>query len=107
MRKNVTSQILFSMVVGLVSLAATACSTDDATKTASSVSADTESCTPGQKTCDYGCYAQGGPTTNDCIVQCNAAGDGWITLQDCGWAQNLPFSSSCLDSQPNPICQNN
>ena len=102
-----TSLINMQSGIAIGCFAIAACSTGDATKTASSVSADTESCTPGQKTCDYGCYAQHGPSTNDCIVQCNTAGNGWITLQDCGWAQNFPFSSSCLDSQPNPVCQNN
>lgn len=102
MTKNATSKILLTITA---SLAIVACATDETPRTSSSESA--VSCTPGQETCDYGCYAQGGPSTNDCIIKCNATGTGWITLQDCGWAQNLPYSSSCLDSQPHPVCQNN
>ena len=61
-------------------------------------------CTPGTEMCDYACYFVGGPTTNDCVVRCNASGTGWIKIQDCGWAQNLPYSSSCLESEP-PRCE--
>ena len=68
--------------------------------------ARTRVCTPGEQICDWGCAAQHGPSTDDCIVQCNAAGTGWITLVDCGWAQNFPFSSSCFDPpQGDPVCQ--
>jgi hypothetical protein len=62
-------------------------------------------CTPGSQMCDYACYYVGGPSTNDCIVQCNATGTGWIKIQDCGWAQNLPYSSSCYETQPYPVCE--
>jgi hypothetical protein len=64
-------------------------------------------CTPGEQTCDYGCAFQGGPSTNDCIIRCNATGTGWITIADCGWAQNFPYSSSCFPSQPRPRCEFN
>jgi hypothetical protein len=64
-------------------------------------------CTPGAQTCDYGCAAQGGPSTNDCIVKCNLSGTAWVTITDCGWAQNFPYSSSCFPSQPRPRCENN
>jgi hypothetical protein len=71
------------------------------------------SCTPGYETCDYGCNFDGAqwdgptPTTDDCIIRCNAAGNAWQLVVNCGYAQNFPYSSSCLDSQPHPICQNN
>ena len=103
MIKNLTNKFLLGMAV---SLALAACATDDVVKTGSSTSA-IETCTPGEEACDYGCYEQHGPSTNDCIVQCNAAGTDFVTIQDCGWAQNWPYSSSCLDSRPHPICQFN
>ncbi|PTL76513.1 hypothetical protein DAT35_48725 [Vitiosangium sp. GDMCC 1.1324] len=65
----------------------------------------TVTCTPGEEKCDIGCYYDGGPSTDDCIIKCNAAGNGWITLENCGWAQNFPYSASCLNSQPHPVCQ--
>lgn len=70
-------------------------------------------CTPGAETCDYGCGFDGSswdnptPTTDDCIIRCNATGTAWELVVDCGWAQNFPYSASCLNSQPYPICQNN
>lgn len=70
-------------------------------------------CTPGAQTCDYGCNFDGAqwngptPTTDDCIIRCNAAGTGWELVTNCGWAQNFPYSSSCLNSQPQPVCENN
>lgn len=64
-------------------------------------------CTPGEEKCDIGCFYDGGPSTDDCIIKCNADGNEWITLQSCGWAQNFPFSASCLNSQPHPRCENN
>lgn len=88
-------------------LALAGCVNEDAIKTSPQEAAVTVICTPFSETCDYGCYAQGGPSTNDCIVQCNAEGTAWNTIVDCGWAQNFPFSSSCLDSQPHPVCENN
>ena len=70
-------------------------------------------CTPGAEMCDYGCGFDGSswdnptPTTDDCIIRCNAAGNAWQLVVDCGWAQNFPYSASCLNSQPHPVCQNN
>lgn len=70
-------------------------------------------CTPGQEICDYGCNFDGSqwngptPTTDDCIIRCNSTGTAWVLVVDCGWAQNFPYSSSCLETQPHPICQNN
>ncbi len=65
-------------------------------------------CTPSAKMCDFGCYYVGGPSSDDCIVKCNASGTGYTLYQSCGWAQNFPYSSSCLDRpNNNPICQNN
>jgi hypothetical protein len=71
------------------------------------------SCTPGAETCDYGCNFDGAqwdgptPSSDDCIIRCNAAGTGWQLVVNCGWAQNFPYSASCLNSQPHPVCQNN
>jgi len=71
------------------------------------------SCTPGAETCDYGCNFDGAqwdgptPTTDDCIIRCNAAGNAWELVAECGWAQNFPYSASCLNTQPNPVCENN
>lgn len=71
------------------------------------------SCTPGEETCDFGCNFDGAqwdgptPTSDDCIIRCNAAGTRWELVDNCGWAQNFPFSASCLNSQPHPVCQNN
>ncbi|MEZ4358549.1 MAG: hypothetical protein R3B48_00095 [Kofleriaceae bacterium] len=64
----------------------------------------TYSCTPGAQLCDWGCGYVGGPSTDDCIVQCNSAGTGYFLVENCGWAQNFPYSSSCLESQP-PVCK--
>jgi len=80
-------------------------------QTSTKESADT--CTPGEETCDWGCNFDGAqwngptPTTDDCIIRCNAAGNGWVLVVNCGYAQNFPYSSSCFNSQPHPICQNN
>ena len=41
------------------------------------------------------------------MINCNATGTAWKTLIDCGYAQNFPFSSSCFDTEPHPLCQNN
>ena len=71
------------------------------------------SCTPGAEMCDFGCNFDGAqwngptPTSDDCIIRCNPAGNGWNLVVNCGWAQNFPYSSSCLDSRPHPVCQNN
>lgn len=63
-------------------------------------------CTPGYKSCDFSCYYSGGPSSDDCIVKCNAAGNGYIPVENCGWAQNSVYSSSCLDLPPsNAICK--
>jgi hypothetical protein len=70
-------------------------------------------CTPGAETCDYGCNFDGAqwngptPTSDDCIIRCNATGTAWELVTNCGWAQNFPYSASCLNSQPHPVCQNN
>ena len=61
-------------------------------------------CTPGYQTCDT-CWAVGGNSTDDCIVQCNVLGTGWTEVENCGYAQNFPYSSSCLNSQPTPRCE--
>jgi hypothetical protein len=64
------------------------------------------SCTPGAKVCDFSCYLSGGPSSDDCIVKCNAAGTAFVPFQNCGWAQNSVYSSSCLDLPPNnAICK--
>ncbi len=63
-------------------------------------------CTPGARSCDFACGYGGGYSSDDCIVQCNAAGNGYVTVDNCGWAQNFPYSSSCLDVPPNnAICK--
>jgi hypothetical protein len=70
-------------------------------------------CTPGAEICDYGCGFDGSqwdgptPSSDDCIIRCNAAGNAWQLVAECGWAQNFPFSASCLNTQPHPVCQNN
>ena len=70
-------------------------------------------CTPGAETCDYGCNFDGAqwngptPTTDDCIIRCNSTGTAWELVQNCGYAQNFPYSSSCLNTQPHPVCENN
>jgi hypothetical protein len=98
-------------------LAFAGCVTDEVAAPETEAQTSTEqyvvSCTPGAETCDYGCNFDGSqwngptPTTDDCIIRCNAAGNGWALVVDCGWAQNFPFSASCLDTQPHPVCQNN
>jgi hypothetical protein len=63
-------------------------------------------CTPGAKVCDFACYLSGGLSSDDCIVKCNAAGTAFVPFENCGWAQNSVYSSSCLDLPPNDaICQ--
>lgn len=64
-------------------------------------------CTPGVRFCDYSCYLTGGWSADDCITQCNSTGTAWLLVQNCGWAQNWPYSSSCLDrpEPAGPICQ--
>jgi hypothetical protein len=93
-----------TFLLAVAASALVACATQDVE---TSTVEDALTCTPGQQTCDYGCFFQGGPSTNDCIIRCNATGTGWITIQDCGWAQNFPFSSSCFPSQPRAVCQLN
>ena len=85
-----------------LSLSLAACAADDTVDTSSTES--TLLCTPGAQMCDYGCNYVNLPTTNDCIVKCNSTGTKWLLVQDCGWAQNLPYSSSCLESSP-PRCE--
>jgi hypothetical protein len=101
---NMTHAIALSIVAAM---AVMGCAASDPPPRDVAATEQAVTCTPGYETCDYACYYNGGPTTDDCIIQCNATGTGWITIQSCGYAQNLPYSSSCLDSQPHPICQNN
>lgn len=113
--RTTTIQHLFTACT--LTLAFAGCIADDAEAPddeAQTSTADYElSCTPGYETCDYGCNFDGAqwngptPTTDDCIIRCNAAGNAWELVANCGWAQNFPYSSSCLDSQPHPVCQNN
>jgi hypothetical protein len=93
-------------------LAVAGCATEpsaptDEAQTSEQEAAVTQICTPGQETCDIGCFYDGGPSTDDCIIKCNATGTAWLTIASCGWAQNFPFSASCLNSQPHPVCKNN
>jgi hypothetical protein len=105
---NVRSSVIRLLGLTLATgLALAGCATDEPAQSTAEAQAITVVCTPGQQTCDYGCYYAGLPSTDDCIIQCNAAGNGWINLTDCGYAQNWPTSASCLNSQPYPICQNN
>jgi len=39
-------------------------------------------CTPGEQRCDFSCENRGGPSSDDCIVQCNEEGTGWTTIAD-------------------------
>src|SRR5262245_56502466 len=68
---QLTYKIPWILVAGF---AIAACATDDPSKTDVPVTATTvqksEICTPGYETCDYGCYEQHGPSTNDCIIKC-------------------------------------
>lgn len=102
------SQIIMGVVAALTvaSCAAEApqSSSDDV---ATSQTDQAVTCTPGAQMCDYGCFYQGGPSSSDCIVQCSADGKRWSTITDCGWAENWPYSASCLNSQPTPRCENN
>ena len=106
--RTTTIQKLF--IACTLSLAFAGCATDES-PTSSVQSAVT--CTPGAQTCDYGCGFDGSswdnptPTTDDCIIRCNAAGNAWVLVEECGYAQNFPFSASCLNSQPHPVCQDN
>jgi hypothetical protein len=95
-------------VVLMMALAVGACSAGAPTETATSEAAVlTQICTPNDETCDFGCFFDGGPSTDDCIIRCNATGTAWQTLQNCGWAQNGLTSASCLDKEPHPVCENN
>lgn len=105
------------VMVCTVALAFAGCVTNDIAapepEAQSSTEQHTRVCTPGAETCDYGCGFDGGqwdgptPSTDDCIIRCNATGTGWQLVVNCGYAQNWPFSASCLNSQPHPVCQNN
>ena len=93
------------------------CATNDVaepeTEPQTSTAESALTCTPGAETCDYGCGFDGSqwgdpnPSSDDCIIRCNAAGNAWELVANCGWAQNWPYSASCLNSQPHPVCQNN
>ena len=114
MKSTTISKLFMACTLGL---AFAGCFTDEVaapeTETQTSTQQSVVSCTPGAETCDYGCNFDGAqwdgptPTTDDCIIRCNAAGTGWQLVASCGWAQNFPFSASCLNTQPHPVCQNN
>lgn len=114
MRTNIISKLF---IASTLALAFAACVSDEAKtpedELQTSVEESEVSCTPGAEVCDYGCNFDGSdwngptPTTDDCIIRCNAAGNAWQLVVNCGWAQNFPYSSSCLNTQPHPICQNN
>lgn len=101
--KHITIQLF---LIAAASLAVEACASEPVA-TSEAEQGLRRICTPGQETCDYGCFYQGGPSTDDCIIQCNAYGTAWVTQVDCGYAQNGLTSASCLDSQPHPVCENN
>ena len=104
---NIPRTLFFALATCFaVGCAAQPAAPDDV-QTSSSEAATTVTCTPGQETCDIGCYYNGGPSTDDCIIKCNAYGTGWNTITSCGYAQNWPTSASCLNSQPHPVCENN
>lgn len=114
MKTTITKTMFMACTLGLV-LAGCAADPADAPDTEPQTSTEQSlvSCTPGAETCDYGCGFDGSewnnptPTSDDCIIRCNAAGNAWVLVSECGWAQNFPYSSSCLNSQPHPVCQNN
>jgi hypothetical protein len=112
--KTTISRKLF--MVCALGLAFVGCATDEVAAPETEVQTSTQqsvTCTPGAETCDFGCNFDGAqwdgptPTSDDCIIRCNAAGTGWELVVNCGWAQNFPFSASCLNTQPHPVCQNN
>lgn len=115
MKSNIITKLFLACTLALSFAACT--STNEAPapeqEFVTSMGQSTISCTPGAQTCDYGCAFDGSnwdnptPTTDDCIIRCNAAGNAWTLVENCGWAQNFPYSSSCLNSQPQPVCQNN
>jgi hypothetical protein len=105
--KTLTQSLFLPLFLAVGALAIAACSTEAPVQTSAEADAVTVVCTPGDETCDIGCFYDGGPSTDDCIIRCNASGTGWDTLASCGWAQNFPYSASCLDTNPHPICQNN
>lgn len=102
--KHTTTRILLVLVA---TLGVGACAAEENADVETVRQGAQVQCTPGEETCDVGCFFDGGPSTDDCIIKCNESGTGWITLQNCGWAQNFPFSASCLNSQPHPRCENN
>ena len=114
MKATTITKLFMACTLGL---AFVGCVNDDVaapeTEAQTSTAQSAVSCTPGTETCDYGCNFDGAqwdgptPTTDDCIIRCNATGTAWTLVEECGYAQNFPFSSSCLNSQPHPVCQNN
>ena len=88
-----------------ITLAAACMTVEEPVEGETSTSQSELSCQPGTEICDYGCNTVGLPSTNDCIVRCNSKGTGWTLVEDCGWAQNWPYSSSCYPSQPHPHCE--
>ena len=115
MRMNHLSTLLAMATLSLSALGFTACVSSDDEPSQKTPAADITlrtsqsqltTCTPGYKSCDFSCYYSGGPSSDDCIVQCNPAGNGYLPVQSCGWAQNSVYSSSCLDLPPsNAICK--
>ena len=91
----------------ILTAALAACSADAPQTSSSEAAAFTLICTPNDETCDFGCFFQGGPSSSDCIIQCNSTGTAWVTIADCFWAQNGQTSASCLDKDPHPVCENN
>jgi len=102
--KTLTSKLL---LIALTGLGFAACSSEPIATTSEADEALTQICTPLEETCDFGCFFNGGPSTDDCIIKCNARGTAWKTVANCGYAQNGLTSASCLITQPHPICENN
>lgn len=114
MKTTTITKLFMACTLGL---AFVGCVASEVTPQEADVQTSTEqsavTCTPGEETCDYGCGFDGStwngptPSSDDCIIQCNAAGNAWVLVAECGWAQNFPYSASCLNSQPHPRCENN
>jgi hypothetical protein len=112
--KIVTISKLF--IACTLTVAFAGCFTDEeatpATREMTSTAERALSCTPGAEMCDFGCGFDGSqwdgptPSSDDCIIRCTTSGT-WELVANCGWAQNFPYSSSCLDTRPHPVCENN
>jgi hypothetical protein len=114
MRNTIIKSMFMACTLGLAFIGCAADPVESPnTETQSTTEQAVVSCTPGAETCDYGCGFDGSswdnptPSSDDCIIRCNAAGNAWVLVEECGWAQNFPYSASCLNSQPHPVCQNN